>query len=139
MVDRMLEEKDRIISYCLRAMSHVLANNCRFSPCRVADEMKNDWRNTPIDPHSFELFWSENITLTGNPQDEVFALELYEHYQRYCISENLDIIPYNNIKQWIATNIPSDECVHKRIHRTNENPKSGFTGIKFNHESNQTV
>lgn len=130
LLDDLINEKDEIVSYCLRAMSRVLANNCRFSECQVADDMKAEWRNSVVDMKSFENFWYENIDVTGDPNDEVFAMELYQQYQYYCRENNLEIVPQNRINHWIAINAQG-ECIHKRIHRTNENPRSGFSGIKL--------
>ena len=130
LLDKLVEEKDRIISYCLRAMSKVLNNNCRFSECQAADEMKDDWRNTGIDLKSFEMYWYENINVTGNPEDQVFANDLYQQYQNYCRERNLECAPYNYTKRWIAINAQG-ACSHKRIHKTNENPRSGYIGIRF--------
>ena len=31
--------------------------------------MKDDWRNTGIDLKSFEMYWYENINVTGNPEE----------------------------------------------------------------------
>jgi len=130
LLDKLVEEKDRIISYCLRAMSKVLDNNCRFSECQAADEMKADWRSSGVDLKSFESYWYETVDVTGDPDDEVFSMELYQRYQDYCNDRHLEIVPYNYIKRWITTNARG-VCTHKRIHRTNENPRSGYTGIRF--------
>lgn len=130
-VEKMIDEKDRIISYCLRAMSHVLTNNCTFSPCQVADEMKRNWRHLSADSKSFELYWYENITVTGKSDDQIFTHELYNDYLQFCAERNLEAIPLNSIKPWVASNIPQNECSHKRLHKTNDNPKSGFIGVKF--------
>ncbi len=92
--------------------------------------MKADWRNSGVDLKSFESYWYENIDVTGDPDDEVFSMELYQRYQNYCNERQLELVPYNYIKRWIATNARG-VCTHKRIHRTNENPRSGYMGIRF--------
>lgn len=129
LLEELKEEKDKIVSYCLRTMSHVLNNNCRFYECRVADEMKAEWRNTPTDIKSFEEYRYKNIDVTGNPKDEIFASDLFEQYKVYCFEKDLAEISYNNARKWIQTNVP--ECTAKRIHKTGQNPLSGYTGIRF--------
>lgn len=131
LLDELISEKDEIVSYCLRAMSRVLANNCRFSECQVADEMKVEWRNSVVDMKSFENFWYENIDVTGDLGDEILALDMYKQYELYCEENNYEIAPYNNTVKWISKNVPKSECSHKRIHKTNENPRSGYVGIRF--------
>lgn len=49
MLNKLLAEKDAIISYCLRAFHKVIKNNFIFSKCSAADEMKAQWRNTEQD------------------------------------------------------------------------------------------
>ena len=131
LLDKLIEEKDEIISYCLRALSRVLSNNLQFSPCAVADQMKSEWRNTAIDPRSFEEFWYTHVSVTGNPKDTVYAMELYDHYRQFCWERQYELIPYLNMRNWITANVPTSDCVAKRIHRTSQNPWAGFSGIRL--------
>jgi phage/plasmid-associated DNA primase len=131
LLDKLIEEKDEIISYCLRALSHVIANNMQFSPCAVADQMKAEWRNAAIDPRSFEEFWYTQIAVTGDFENSVFAMEMYDRYKAFCLENQYEPIPYLNMRNWIAANVSTDDCIPKRIHRTNENPKAGYCGIYF--------
>ena len=93
--------------------------------------MKAEWRNADIDVRSFESYWGERIEVTGNSNDTIFSTELYNLYHQYCAENNFDTIPYNNMKNWIAANVPLKECMPKRIHKTNENPRAGYVGIRF--------
>ena len=131
LLDKLIEEKDKIISYCLRALSGVIANNMQFSPCAVADQMKAEWRNAAIDPRSWEEFWYTHVSVTGESEDSVFAMELYDRYKAFCWEKQCDPIPYLNMKNWIAANVSTDDCIPKRIHRTGENPRAGYIGIRM--------
>ena len=131
LLDKLIEEKDEITSYCLRALSRVIANNMQFSPCAVADQMKAEWRNTAIDPRSWEEFFYSHVTITGQDEDSIFAMELYDRYKTFCWEHQYDPIPYLNMRNWIAANISTDNCSPKRIHRTNENPRAGYVGLCF--------
>ena len=131
LLDKLIEEKDEIISYCLRAMSRVIANNMQFSPCAIADQMRAEWRNAAIDPRSWEEFFCTYITVTGNSEDSVFTMEMYDRYKSFCWEKQYAPIPYLNMKNWITANVSSNDCTPKRIHRTNENPRAGYVGLCF--------
>ena len=44
LLEKMMDEKDAIVSTCLRAYRRVIKNNCQFSACDAADEMNAEWR-----------------------------------------------------------------------------------------------
>ena len=131
LLDKLIEEKDEIISYCLRALSHVIANNMQFSPCAVADQMKAEWRNAAIDPRSWEEFFYTYVMVTGQADDSVFAMELYDNYKKFCRDRQYEPVPYQNMRNWITANVPASDCVAKRIHKTGQNPLAGYCGIRF--------
>lgn len=131
LLDKLIEEKDEIISYCLRALSCVVDNNMQFSPCAIADQMKNEWSNAPIDSHSWEEFWYSHVAVTGHSEDAVFAMEMYDRYKAYCWDQQYEPVPYMSMRNWIAANVSINDCTPKRIHLTNENPKAGYVGLRF--------
>ena len=129
LLDKLIDEKDEIISYCLRALSRVLANNMQFSPCAVADQMKAEWQNRSLDPGSFASFWQEQVCYAEDPHNVMYSKDLYDAYMRYCQSQDLQPISYKNMKDWIHNNIDPDLVHEKRIHKTNSNPRAGYVGI----------
>ena len=138
LLDKLIEEKDEIISYCLRALSRVIDNNMQFSPCAVADQMKAEWQNRTFDHRSFEEFWYTHVSVTGDSEDSVYAMELYNSYKQFCWDRQYEPIPYINMRNWISANVPKDDCISKRIHKTGQNPLAGYVGIQFmNNESYQ--
>ena len=73
LLEKMMDEKDAIVSTCLRAYRRVIKNNCQFSICEVADEMKAEWRGNHADNFSFQSFWQEQVEVTGNAENELYA------------------------------------------------------------------
>ena len=129
LLEKMLDEKDAIVSACLRAYRRVIKNNCQFSACDAADEMKAEWRGSQADSFSFQSFWQGQIEVTGNAENELYAGDLYDAYVRYCQQNNQTPISHTNMKAWIRQNIDPRLCYEKRLHKTNTNPRAGYVGI----------
>lgn len=129
LLEKMLDEKDAIVSDCLRTYRRVIKNNCQFSACDAADEMKAEWRGNQADSFSFQSFWQRQIEVTGNAENELYAGDLYDAYVRYCQQNNQTPISHANMKAWIRQNIDPRLCYEKRLHKTNSNPRAGYVGI----------
>ena len=131
LLDDLLEEKDDIVSLCLKNLNTVIKNGYRFSHCEKSEEMKRRWRNAELSTASFYYFWNECVEVTGNSQGTIYSSELYDFYRAYCTKNALEPIAYLNVLDWIIHNVDPDMCCKKRIHKTNANPMSGFAGIKL--------
>lgn len=131
LVEKLLKEKDAIVSSCLRHYKKVRDNNYRFSKCQVADDMLKEWKNGKTSAYSFAAFWNDSVFVTGDESDSVYASDLYELYTEYCSDETLQPISYNMMLKWIEENIDSERCVKHRIHKTGQNPKAGYKGIRL--------
>lgn len=138
LMERLLKEKDGIISFCLTALHQVLKQNCVFTECRVADEMKQEWRKQESQlTYTIQEFIHECIEVTGNWHDSVYAQDFYNAYKDYCQNHGWNCINYNQAMRWCIDNIP--ECKKQRIHRTGMNPMAGFTGMFLNINTGKEV
>jgi putative DNA primase/helicase len=131
LLDRLIAEKDDIVSLCLQHLHNVIKNKCTFSPCPKGEAMKKSWRRSEFSTASVCYFWNNCIEVTGNPKDTVYSSLLHGEYVRYCAENDLDAVPYLDFLSWIEKNTDPEMCVKKRIHRTNANPLSGFAGIRL--------
>ncbi len=131
LLDDLLEEKDDIVSLCLRHLNTVIKNGYRFSYCEKSEEVKRSWRKAELSTASFYYFWNDYIEITGNSQDTVYSSELYDMYLAYCNETGLESITYLGMLDWINHHTDSRMCYKKRIHKTNANPLSGFVGVKL--------
>lgn len=131
LLEKLLEEKDSIVTYCLKQYRKVFLNNNRFSECDEADIMKQKWQKGEESYHSWNRFWNECITITGKNSDFVFSTELYEVYCNYCADKRWEPINNKAAIRWVESNVPKELCHYKRIHKTGTNPRHGFVGIKI--------
>jgi len=128
LMEKMVEEKDEIISLCLKAFHKVLLRKCVFSECDVAEEMKRQWRGVKENSaYTLKKFIDECVEITGNPKDDVFAQDFYDAYSDYCYKRGWERMTYNEMSEWCDKNIT--DCQRKRIHHTGTNPRAGFTGM----------
>ena len=132
LLDKLLDERDDIVSLCLQNLSTVILNNYTFSPCPRGEEMKKSWRRSEFSTASMVYFWNNCVEETGEPQDTVYASELHGAYLRYCAENEMDPVSYMQMLDWIAKNTDPERCEKKRIHKSKANPMSGFAGIKVN-------
>lgn len=129
-LEKLLDEKDDIISSCIIALGNVINNNYIFSPCEAADQLKRNWRYRVYDDtKSIPLFVDHCLDITENPEDKLYLKELYDQYADFCDNYNLPIAKYNSFSKWLVSNI--DKCGKKRIHKTGQNPRYGITGLKL--------
>lgn len=129
LLEKLLKEKNDIISICLSAFHRVLKNGCMFSECREADRMKESWRYQREDTsYTIQPFVDRYLIVTSDSKDEIIASELYQAYSEYCNELGLDKTTYNQFIGWCDRNL--EGAVRKRIHHTNTNPVSGYVGLK---------
>ena len=126
---KLLQEKDDIISICLRALSNVVNNHYIFSPCEAADKIKERWRYQECDSiESIPLFVEEYLEVTGEPTDMVYSRQLYEIYRNFCEESDFSPLRYHTFISWFCSNI--NGCSTKRRHETGKNPMAALTGIR---------
>lgn len=131
LLDKLVEEKDAIVSMCLRAFSKVINNNYRFSDCDAADDMKRKWRKGDEFFYSFNLFWNNFVDVTGDKDDYVYSKDLHEKYEDYCYSCGFDAISIKDIHKWIEKNVDLSKCYSKRTRKDSTNPRMCFIGIRL--------
>lgn len=133
LIEKLMLEKDEIISVCLQALQNVIHQNFCFSFCKTAEKMKNQWRESDEKSmQTLKIFLKDCVQITGNPQDQLYASDMYQSYLNYCRTNELDSVGYQKMVVWLKNSVP--ECVHKRIHMTGSNPKSGFSGIRLKND-----
>ncbi len=130
LLEKLLSEKDDIISICLIALHKVLENGCVFSECGEAERMKDEWRyqNEELSV-TIQPFIDKFLMVTSDFRDEVIANDLYRSYSNYCDEQGVERVTYNRFIEWCTRNL--DGVIRKRIHHTNHNPVSGFVGLKW--------
>lgn len=131
LIHKLWEERDAIVSMCLKHYKTVVRNGFRFSPCRASEEMKASWRRDETSFHSWSCFWSEHVKITGDVEDEIFAQDLYNCYVDFCLMRNIEPIYYTKMRDWISSHVDTESCYPKRIHKTGQNPRAGYCGIQL--------
>lgn len=131
LLDKLLDEKDDIVSLCLQHLHNVIRNNYAFSFCPRSEAMKQSWRRAEFSTASMVSFWSNCIDETADLRDTLYASELHAAYIKYCTDNDLDAVSYMQMLDWISKNTDPERCMKKRIHRTGSNPLSGYAGIKI--------
>lgn len=129
-LEKLLSEKDDIISTCLKALGKVITNHYTFSPCPAADRLKQNWRYREYDyTRSIPIFVDHCLEVTKNPADKLYLQELYQCYCEFCNTYDLPVTNYNSFSAWLTTNI--EGCNKKRIHETDKNPMAGLVGLRL--------
>ena len=129
-LDKLLEEKDEIISYCLTALHEVIRNNYIFSYCGTAEQIKQSWKISECEGYeSAVAFVNGYIEITGDSKDSLYSQTIYDCYRQFCIGNQYTSLPYTKFIGWLTEN--NEGCVKKRIHKTGSNPLSGLTGIRW--------
>lgn len=129
-LEKLLNEKDDIISTCLKALGKVINNHYTFSPCPAADRLKQNWRYREYDyTRSIPIFVDHCLDVTKDPADKLYLQELYQCYCEFCNTYDLPVTNYNSFSAWLTTNI--EGCSKKRIHETDKNPMAGLVGLRL--------
>lgn len=129
-LEKLLKEKDDIISTCMIALGKVIHNHYTFSHCQAAEELKHFWRYQEYDnTRSISVFVEQYLDITRNPADELYLQKLYQQYCSFCDDYELSAATYHSFSSWLFSNI--DGCCKKRIHKTGTNPQAGLTGLRM--------
>ncbi len=130
LLEKLLEERDAIITLCLQAFHKVLRRNYLFSVCSQADVMKREWRyKEPDYTGSIQPFMEECIEITGRKNDGIFFAELYEKYCEYCEENGFEATGKHKLRSWILAN--EKLCDKTRMRLTEKNPRSSFSGMRW--------
>lgn len=133
LLDKLWEERDAIVSYCLKSYQTVLNNGFTFSHCQASLDMKESWRRDDASFVSFSKFWQDFVQVTGDFNDQIYSQTLYEKYSFFCQDHQIEPIYYTNMKEWIEHHTDSEMCIPKRLHHTGQNPRAGYCGIKVHY------
>ena len=134
LLEKLWEERDEIVSLCLRNYKTVMENGYHFSPCRAAEDLKASWQHDDPSLHTFAMFWSDFVEVTGDESDIVLSQDLYDKYFLYCHDRGIDPVYYTKIKSWIEENADPQYCTVKRIRQNSPNPRAVYCGIKIHYE-----
>ena len=113
--DLLFEERDAIVTKCLKAARDLLKNNYEFPPCPVAEKMKNAW-----------IGWNQHakkFLLTNCVVEEgayTHSSQLYDTYVQYCQDHAL---PYGSQKAFI--------CYAKGLFPSDGNPHRMINGVQL--------
>ncbi|MCC8097513.1 MAG: hypothetical protein LIO44_02940 [Eubacterium sp.] len=137
LLDNLLEERDEIVSFCLKAVSSLIKRRYKFTECLTSEDLKNQWHYGVYDmTDSLQPFTEKYIEITCNPNDEVFLQELKVLYEKFCKNEGYKTVSYPFIKKWYE----DKGCRHKRIHHNSgENARSGLVGLKFKEQPSSNI
>ncbi len=128
LVQKMLDERDDIVSYCIQKMPDIIERGYKLSPCQAAEDIKNEWRYGIPDDDSLESFCDTFVEFTGNEEDVVLATDIYKPYWSYCANVSIKPLRESQIKKWFKNH--GVDCVRKRISGS-ENAQSVITGVRF--------
>ena len=133
LLDKLWEERDAIVSYCLKSYQAVLNNDFTFSYCRASLDIKESWRHEDVSLVSFANFWRDCVEVTGDMNDQIYSQTLYEKYTCFCQDHLVEPIYYTRMREWIESHTDGEMCISKRLHYTGKNPRAGYCGIKVNY------
>lgn len=136
LLDKLLAENDRIVSYCVQEFRKVVVNNYRFSKCTVADDMLEQWKTgQSFIMRSLNEFLADCVCVTGDEKDYIFSTRLYEVYVDWCEMNNQTPLHFEGAISSLKNNLPS-EVTKKRIHnKHSENPRAAFVGMRLSQET----
>ena len=128
LVQKLLEERDDLVSYCIQRFPEIIARGYKLSPCQTAEDIKDEWRYGIPDADSLESFCNTFTEITEDIDDVILATDLYNSYKEYCRSLDIKPLSEEKIKKWLSTR--GVICDRKR-HNGSEHAKSLFFGIRL--------
>lgn len=134
LLEKLWAERDEIVSLCLRNYKTVMESGYHFSPCRASTDLKASWQHDDPSMHTFAMFWSDFVEVTGDESDIVLSQDLYDQYILYCQDRGIEPIYFTKIKSWVEENADPQRCVFKRIRQNSPNPRAVYCGIKVHYE-----
>ncbi len=81
LLDKLLKERDGIVTKAMAAARELIKNNYCFPKCRAAEKLKLQWQNN--DEAGILAFVKECCD-RSNPQVKTHTDELYKAYQKFC-------------------------------------------------------
>ena len=123
LLEKLLEEKDEIMTLAARSIKKLHANNFIFPETSVAKKMKNEWRGDVS--NSVVQYVEQNCELQKDGYE--FTSDLYEKYMEFCEEYFFDKIAITEF----AKEISRKYNLKKGKRRKNGNPRNGFFGIKL--------
>ncbi len=133
LIDELLAEKEEIASFCAKAMQQVIANNYRFSPCRAADEMLEEWKNGVVDTESFAEFFDSRMLYTGDDNDVLLASTIYNAYTEAC-DPTVKPISMGKMKEWLEK--VAGAKWFRRHNKHGESSLSAYKRVRMREEEN---
>lgn len=135
LLEKLMQEKDDIISICLKELHTVLERGCVFSECKPADELKYEWRYRERDiADTVQPFVEKYLRVTADPDDDIATKELFQKYSEYCDDNGMEKKTYIQFVKWMDNNMAG--CFRKRIHHSaRDNAKSGYSGVVWKNAS----
>ena len=129
LLEKLLQEKNSIVTRCLCAVHKVVTRNFSFSHCAVADNMKKRWRYQLEDiSGTIEQYVSKKLTVTGNVSDKVYLQDIYLNYRKYCTQQGLMAVTYEYFSNWLKMTFQN--CEFRRIRcASKDNPRIGVIGM----------
>lgn len=132
---RLWEERDAIVSFCLRSYRDVYERGYVFSYCQASEEMKASWRyGNALSCYSFSAFWADYVEITESPKDGVFTQDLHEAYVQYCRARGLEFIYHSDMVRWIDANYGSQIGERDRFRMGSPVARWGYHGIKLHYQ-----
>jgi phage/plasmid-associated DNA primase len=131
LVQKLLDERDDIVSYCIQRMPEIIERGYKLSPCQAAEDLKNEWRYGIPDDDSLESFCDTFLEITGNKEDIVLATHIYTPYKEYCKTLGMKPLCDEKIKEWF--NSHGGSCERKRLPGI-KNAQSVILGIRLRKE-----
>lgn len=134
-LNKLLEEKDDIISWCLQAFGRVLRNKCIFSECEAAEKMKDNWRYHEYDDTgTLQPFLDAFIEVTGNEKEGIHSKDAHKIYEKYCRENNCCSVGYDKFYNWFISNV--EGCTKKRDRLGSPNCRASLMGIRWKENVN---
>lgn len=112
--EKLWEERDAIVTKCMKAARKLIKNDYAFPECEAADRIKDSWIGWPAYAKSFleqYCIVEESAYTHSTP--------LYEAYVRYCQEHTL---PYGSQKSFI--------CYAKKLFPSDGNPHRMIDGVQ---------
>ena len=113
LVQKLLDERDEIVSYCIQRFPDIVDRGYKLSPCQAAEDIKEEWRYGIPDSDSLESFCDTFLEITGNKADAVLATDIYTPYREYCKSLGVKPLREEKIKDWFDDH--GGECDRGRL------------------------
>ena len=93
-LEKMLLEKEAIVSWCIKGLFRLLENEYRLTRSSACEEILKQYRE---EVDSVYAFVEKHYTLTGRSQDRLRKNIFDARYMKWCESEGLEAVPQREI------------------------------------------